>query len=177
MNYVEQIEVLQEKKNRLLEEKERTSCLFTKYNKEYERFSNLSLEHLSFSSALRNLDDIYGDFCNTTNKFSATIFSLVSSSVIISLEFPGLSFTLSRGALFFIGCYMAEWLFYFRLKRKTMKENVDLYEFDVEQYDVQEQLTGNFSALLTVSSENNIIDDDSSKVYQHLETFTLKKTL
>ena len=171
MNYVEQIEVLQEKKNRLLEEKERTSCLFTKYNKEYERLSNLSLEHLSFSSALRNLDDIYGDFCNTTNKFSATIFSLVSSSIIISLEFSGLSFALSRGALFFIGCYMAEWLFYFRLKRKTMKENVDLYEFDVEQ------LTGNFSALLKVSTENTIIDDDISKVDQQLETFTKKKTL
>lgn len=66
---------------------------------------------------------------------------------------------------------------YFRLKKKVMKGNVDLYDFGVEQYDAKERQYGYSSAIDKMYKEAATIDRDVSEVNQQLESFTKKKTL
>lgn len=63
---------------------------------------------------------------------------------------------------------------YFRLKKKVMKGNVDLYDFGVEQYDAKERQYGYFSAIDKMCKEADAIDRDVSEI---LELFMKKKTL
>lgn len=132
---------------------------------------------MNFSSDVKYLEETYRHFCNATDFFSLAFLSFGGLRFVFSRSISDLAITLSLNALWLGGYYIMDSLPYFRLKKKVMKGNVDLYDFGVEQYDAKERQYGYSSAIDKMYKEAAAIDRDVSEVNQQLESFTKKKTL
>ena len=177
MENKKQLELLQEKKKKLQEAQKNNTFYLDDYQKKFDEVWELRCNHFNFSSDVKYLEETYRNFCTATDFFSLAFLSFGGLRFVFSRSISELALTLGFNALCFSGYYIMESLPYFRLKKKVMKGNVDLYDFGVEQYDAKERQYGYSSAIAKMCQEADAIDRDVSEFNQQLESFTKKKTL
>ena len=177
MENKKQIELLQEKKKKLQEAQKNNSFYLDDYQKKIDEVGKLHCNHFSFFYDVKHLGKTYDDFCTATYLFSLSFLSMGSSYSAHSRTISEMAITLGLLTVCLGGYYISESFPYFRLKKKVMKGNVDLYDFGVEQYDAKERQYGYSSAIAKMYKEAATIDRDVSEVNQQLESFTKKKTL
>ena len=177
LNYLEQIEVLREKKRELLKAKVQNQSLLSNYSREYDRLWNLYKDQSFFSSEISEIGEALDEFYNSAEGISIAFLLFTALPFNFSKNSSELAITLGYGALVCAGIFMIESFNYFRFKRKVMKGQIDLYDFDIERYDTRERLDGNCSAIEKMCTQKNKICSDISRVDQQLEAVTKKKTL